>query len=244
MPIIGLTSGFAYETVPPVSPRALRLCRRVGCRAVEINCVGGKAEAERLDDIGLSDVRAFDHVSIHAPCRNTRFADDQATRDLLCRIEKACARLQVDLVVFHPDLIDDWNVFSEFDIPAAIENLDNRKKSYRGVSDLKNAFDKLDCRFVLDINHCFANDPTLKLASEMIEAFRDRLAEIHVSGYQGYHELLYRTKQTKILDAIYNLDAPMIIESACPDPERDARKELNYIKKYFRKKDRRERHWA
>ena len=41
MRIVGFTSGFNYYDIHPASPEVFRLLRDIGCRAVEINCVGG-----------------------------------------------------------------------------------------------------------------------------------------------------------------------------------------------------------
>src|SRR3989339_861897 len=125
--------------------------------------------------------------------------------------------------------------FQDFNIPMAIENLDNNKRAFKAVADIGKIFKLLPkCRFVLDVNHCKANDPSMGLAQDFIDSFKDRIVEIHVSGFRVYHYPIYKTKQTEILDAIHNPNLPMIIESACKS-EQDAKNEIEYIKSYFQK---------
>ena len=82
-------------------------------------------------------------------------------------------------------------------------------------------------RFVLDVNHVFTNDETMRLAEELYERVGRRLAEIHLSGYAGYHEPLHYTKQTKIIAAIRDFNVPVIIESVLSPETLEI--ELRYI---------------
>lgn len=242
---IGFTTGFLYdpsllcgEQEKNISVETIKKCKILKCNAVELNCIGGFYDSSLQDLLSLEkyDLRRFDHVSIHAPCRNARFGNDIKTQYVLQILKKAVRDLNIDLIVFHPDTIDDWTIFKNFEVPIAIENLDNRKSHFRSVSDLKKIFDILPwCKFVLDLNHCKSNDPTMRLAREFIDAFGDRLVEIHISGYQNYHYPLYRTGQVEILNAVHDSGIPMIIESICQNME-DARMEMDYIQEYFNKK--------
>lgn len=82
-------------------------------------------------------------------------------------------------------------------------------------------------RFVLDVNHVFTNDATMRLAQEFYDRVGRRLAEIHLSGYAGYHEPLHYTRQTKIIAAIRDWNVPIIIESELSPATLET--ELKYI---------------
>lgn len=233
---IGLTTGFAYKTINPISTEALNICKRVSPDVVELNCIGGidKGELHFLKNISPSDLKDFEHVSLHAPSSRIIYRNDKETKKILNLLEDAYRRLDVEYVVFHPDTIGDYSAFDDYVFPVAIENLDARKLSGKSVEDLKNIFQTFDCRFVLDINHCFSIDPTLKLAKDLISEFEDRLCGVHISGFKEYHDLLHETKQTEIMEAVADLDVPMVIESRCAD-ETEARKEYDYIQTFFNK---------
>ena len=85
---------------------------------------------------------------------------------------------------------------------------------------------------VLDLGHCKSNDKSLANAREMIEKFRDRIMEIHLSGYVIFHEPLHRTHQDDIIELCRELpDVPIIIESTFEenDTAEDVYNEINYI---------------
>jgi hypothetical protein len=63
--------------------------------------------------------------------------------------------------------------------------MDARKDDARTVAELARYFDALpDARFCFDVAHAQLNDPSLRLAHELLDAFGDRLAEVHVSSIE------------------------------------------------------------
>lgn len=242
---VGFTTGFLYDSSlslehqnQNISKGVIEKCLKFGANAIELNCIGGFYDSSLCDlsHIDPIDLKKFKHVSIHAPCRNALFANDKKTQEVLKILKREARRLNADLIVFHPDTINDWKIFKNFEVPVAIENMDNRKKSFKAVEDLKKVFEFMPwCKFVLDLNHCMTNDPSMKLAYDFINAFADKIEEIHISGYSGYHYPLHKTGQLKILDAVYDSSIPMIIESCCDSLE-DAQMEIWYIKEYFDKR--------
>lgn len=232
---IGFSTGFMYKTINPISKKALDICRSVSTEAIEINCIGGLSEnGEMVTNINSQDLSDFDYVSLHAPSK-IRYVDDRSTRRLLAEIKSVCRTMPVDVVVFHPDLVDCWEVFSEFDIPYGFENMDHRKKFGKSVVDLQHVFSCCDAKFILDLNHCYSIDPTMALAQGFFENFGDRLHEIHLSGFTTYHDLLYETLQDGIMDAIPKRDVPIILESGCKCMV-DVQREYDYVSAYINKK--------
>ena len=67
------------------------------------------------------------------------------------------------------------------------------------------------------------------LAKDFYSKFKDRIAQIHLSGYTGYHDPIFQTKQEEIIKAIQDFEVPIIIESVLA-PE-DLEKERQYILK-------------
>ncbi|MEK9130070.1 MAG: hypothetical protein AAB526_01575, partial [Patescibacteria group bacterium] len=64
-----------------------------------------------------------------------------------------------------------------------------------------------------------------------IKEFKDIIKEIHLSGYEIFHDPLYRTKQAEIIKYCKKLDVPIIIESTFEksDDAEVVAKEYNYI---------------
>jgi len=227
--IIGFSSGCLHKTHDRFVRETFDVFRNLGCNALEI-MFHDFEDAEKLEALSPEDIRGFEYVSLHAPAFE-RIPEGEL-RGVLEKIERACLRLGIDSVVMHPDKFKDWGVISEFAIPLAIENMDNRKESCKNAEDLRKIFEETDARMVLDLNHCFSNDPSMKLADELIEVFQDRIVEIHLSGFETFHDPLFKTRQQEILEKVFDKDILIIIESGCETVE-DAKKEYAYIKEGF-----------
>lgn len=232
---IGFSTGFLHREIGPISSRALEICREVSAKAIEINCIGGIDEkGDELILIKPQALLGFEHVSIHSPSK-VRYGDDNSTCQLLAAIEHVCREIPIHVVVFHPDLVDCWEVLSEFKIPYAFENMDHRKEFGKSILDLKAVFLHCDAKFVLDLNHCYSMNSSMVTARELIEHFGDRLCEVHLSGFTAYHELLCETLQTEIMDALPEKDVPIILEGDCKSVI-DVQREYDYVTAYLRGK--------
>lgn len=207
---LGFSTGCLFESAGTIE--AIGILRASGCRMIElgpriVDHVGGQERAQVTAD----DLAGFDYVSVHAP----KFEYGKpGTAEILNKIGYLNQLRPLDLVVFHPDPVFDFNALEASGLRVGIENMDNRKKSFRTVEELKLVLDRFPkFRLVLDVNHIFTNDPTMKSAPAFFEILGDRIAEYHLSGYKILHDPLFETKQVEILRAIKNKDLPIIVES-------------------------------
>jgi sugar phosphate isomerase/epimerase len=68
---------------------------------------------------------------------------------------------------------------------VVFENMDVAKRFGRSADDLRSVFDRHpDAGFCLDVAHAWTNDPTLQLGHDLVDAFGDRLRQLHVSGIE------------------------------------------------------------
>lgn len=230
---IGISTGILYRSIPSISQQIMNVCGSLCIDAVELGCIRTKSLLE-LPNFTVPDNRSqFNYFSLHAPT-DLIYRDDEETKQVLDVIKKTHKRLHFDLVVIHPDIVKDWSVLEDMSFPIGVENSDWRKDFGKTVEDLEKVFlsNRTDFGFVLDVNHCFTNDRSMKLAEELIAQFSDRLCEIHLSGFTNYHEPISVTQQMEILKAVPFGDIPIIIESVCADEE-EVWKEYNYIKNYL-----------
>ena len=226
---IGFSHGDLFKIHDVYTKENIQLFKDSGCNVIEVNA-HHVHEVERLDSI-LPFINDFAYISMHVPC-DCRYGDNQATREVLRKLENFYIKAKAQLAVVHPDLVDNWEVFKEFKMRWAIENMDDRKEKFKDVNDLSNFFEQHnDWQLVLDVGHCNANDKTMALAYEMILNFQDRIAEIHLSGYEKFHDPLHRTRQLEIINACKKLDVPIIIESVfeLSDGIAGVKKEFDYI---------------
>jgi hypothetical protein len=226
---IGFSHGVLFKLSDVYTPENISLFHDCGCTAIEINCHSAK-EVSQLDSI-LPHLKGFEYISLHMPC-DKPYRNDEQTKQLLKTLANFYRRAGAKLAVIHPDLVEDWGVFDGFPLDWAIENMDDRKEHYKDVTDLKNFFqDHPAWDLVLDVGHCNANDKSMALAADLIAEFKDRIKEIHLSGYEVFHDPLHRTKQTEIIRCCQKLDVPIIIESTFEPSDGTAgvQKEYDYI---------------
>lgn len=228
--ILGFSSGCLYKTHDRLAKETFDIFKSTGANAIEVMCASVD-NISRLLEISLSDLEGFEYVTLHAP--NLGIVSQEDLESALENFEEAQGKFNFKHVVLHPDGIENWEVFSKFNIPWAIENMDQRKESGKDVADMKKVFEELNAKMVLDLNHCYVNDSSMELAQDFVEEFKDRIVEIHLSGFETLHEPLFKTKQKEILGAIYDKNIPIIIESGCETVD-DVKKEYEYVKNHLK----------
>lgn len=232
--LLGFSTGCLHKTHDRLSRETFDVFRKMGCDAIELSCIDIESAAKILG-FSQEDFSGFQHVSIHAPSFDALDPEGvKKYKELLDIFDQAAGKIRIDAVVFHPDEIADWTMFDDRKFPVALENMDWRKERGKYAESMREIFAKKDALMVLDLNHCYTNDPSMRLAQEMNEAFNIRISEIHLSGFEHFHEPLFRTGQTEILESIPKRNLPIIIESVC-DTVEDAEKEFEYVKSFLRK---------
>jgi hypothetical protein len=227
--LLGFSTGCLHKTHDRLASTTFDIFRNLGANAIEIMWHEGE-EYPRLLDIDPRSLECFKYVSIHTPSFE-RFSDAEIVK-MLEALAKAHERIGFRSVVLHPYETMKWAIFRQFDLPFMIENMDWRKDFGKYVESLEDIFMKFDVPMVLDVNHCYTNDPSMRLAYEMVDTLGRRIREIHVSGFEQFHEPIHRTQQTEILEAIPNRNIPIIIESGCDGIE-EAKNELAYVRTWL-----------
>ena len=159
------------------------------------------------------------------------FSIAKCSNRILHKLEKIHHKHNLQNIVFHADIIDDWDWFNSFNkMPLSVENMDKRKNFGKSIKDMGSILDKYDFKLTLGLQHCFENDPTGKLAEDFQEVFEGRVVEYHLSGYdeKEIHYPLFRTKQDEIISWIKDKGLPIIIESPF-DAMGEQSLELKYI---------------
>jgi hypothetical protein len=155
---------------------ALTRARPEGWHALELTAI----TEERLDGLlellpeaPLDD--GFDRLSVHAPVRMT-----SSTGTCVQKLQP----LGFDLIL-HPDVYRGEAAVTGLGPRAVFENMDVVKGFGRSVDDLHEVFETFpQAGFCLDVAHVWTNDPTLRLGQELLDAFGDRLRQVHVSGIE------------------------------------------------------------
>jgi hypothetical protein len=229
--LLGFSTGCLYQTHERLAPETFDVFRKIGANAIELVWSDIHVTSQLLS-IKPEHLEGFEYISVHVPSFDGH--NEVEIAGMLKVLEQAHAQLGFNSIVIHPYETMNWDLFKQFDLPFVIENMDWTKEFGKYVESMQDIFDNLDVPMALDLNHCFTNDPSMLLAQDMVENFKDRIEHIHISGFETMHELLYKTQQQEILTAIPDKSLPIIIESGCETID-DAQKEFDFISSYLKK---------
>jgi hypothetical protein len=192
---------------------ALRLLERHRTGCVELSALRVHELSPLLSCLSDLPLDRYRGISIHAPSAFTADEERRIAADLL-----PVAAARGWRVILHPDAIHDFSVWAAFGDRLAIENMDVRKPIGRTVEELQPVFAHLpQASFCLDVAHVRQCDPSMVEAVRLLEAFGNRLAEIHLSELDAHsrHTRLSRAaiRACRGLSSLIPLAVPVIIES-------------------------------
>lgn len=231
---IGFGSGVFHRIDNTVHGRFSRefmnYFKKGGTKAIELYCLNEEMLDYLLTNANSIDLVGVSHASLHTPDLN--YADNKILNRVLPKIRKLTKKIKLDNILFHVDEGYSWDSFDKYsDMPISIENMDNKATFGKSVEDIKSILDKYNFGLTLDLQHCFVNDKSMKLALDFQEVFKDKIVEYHISGFgkEFLHHPLFETKQDEIITSIKYKNIPIIIESGFGRLG-DQTKELEYIK--------------
>jgi hypothetical protein len=211
---------------------AMEQIRRHRLSAVELSALRLSELRPLVEAIPSLDLHSFHFVFIHAP---SKFDAEEE-----CRVLDHLQPLAENgyHIVAHPDTIfqpDRWIALGD---RLLIENMDKRKPVGRTVRELESYFKKLPlARFCFDIGHARQVDPSMTEAALLVRAFRDRLAEVHISEVNtaSRHDPLsaYAVMAFTSIMALVPEHVPIVIESLIADGQSDIAREVSRVREVF-----------
>lgn len=222
-PPIGFSGGAVARHTPDRD--LLELYRKAGADAVELTLSAEEILQNRVLPSLSNALQAFRWKSVHAPT----LEEPEVREAVLRALREAARRVPLNVIVLHPQ--------TDLDLPRldqdegqllAIENMDRRKLLGHGpefFQDLSRSTQRL--RFVLDLQHAFEHDPTLKLATRIHQAMSPRVSHLHVSGEspgRRHAPLQEATNRGTILRALQTLtpwEHPVLLEGERLGQNRD-----------------------
>jgi sugar phosphate isomerase/epimerase len=236
--LLGFSTGAMFRQIPSVSKEIIDICREIGCNTIELSA---KTDEEVALLKGLIESReslaGFEYVSLHTcPGYGVMYQKDAKSVEILEKLQKAYDRFGCKCLVVHPSEVEDWSVFEKFSFKLAVENMSLDNPSVFFLPEhLESIFEKnKDYKMTFDVKHAFESGGK-KLAEDLYETFKDKIVEIHLSGYnpratKHEHRPLIETRQTEILDFVKDKQhLPIIIESDC-ESAGQMKTEFEYIK--------------
>ncbi len=209
---MGLSTGVAGRG--DAWPVLVRTACAVSTHAVEL----AAHDASELD--GLVAYLAgrprlpFRHVSVHTPIKGMPLGTDAERVAALLTLPAT-----VRTLIAHPDLVVDPEPWRALGRRIVFENMDDRKSAGRTAEELAPLFAALpEAGFCLDIAHAHTNDPTMALASELLDRFRGRLREVHLSSIRAGAHITLTVEDEALFAPVLSRcrDVPWILEAAPP----------------------------
>ena len=192
--------------------RALALLQAHQVKIVELSALRMEELEPLLAALPTLDLESFTFISIHAPSR----FDQRAER----RVVEILGGWEAGNypVVVHPDFVFTPSLWRQLGRRLLIENMDKRKPVGRTVPELGSLFKLLpDAKFCFDIGHARQVDPTMTEATLLLQAFGERLAEVHISEVNtaSRHDPISRnaTSAFQRVARFIPQETPIILES-------------------------------
>jgi len=230
---LGFSTGSLHKLMDRVSIEAISTCRDFGFEVIEL-MLHSVESVDSLKNLKSDDLQGFKYISIHGPSHKVmNTLDSKGHRKVLDGLQECYERLKFDCLVLHPgEWIADWEIFNDYSLPIAFENMDWRHKIASDIPSLKEIFSNKNFKMVLDFNHCYTHDPSMELANKMYKEFKNIIKHFHLSGIKDHNDAhipLYRSQREIIIGALPDSDLPIMLETTFEDME-DARKEVEYVR--------------
>lgn len=167
--------------------KALSMLKGKRTNAIELSSLRESEFFILLDEMDRLDLTQFNYISFHAPSKLVDLTEERLVEKLKRVAEKKWS------IIIHPDIIQNFEVWRKLGKYLCIENMDKRKKIGRTAADLERVFTNLpEASFCFDIAHARQVDPTMIEAFLMIDKFKSRIKQLHISDVnsQSRHEPL------------------------------------------------------
>jgi hypothetical protein len=189
-------------------------------------------------------LKQFQYRSIHLPVIT---GEDRQNNEFLVYphkkldqyinvIKEVAKEVGIQTYILHPDQVMDFDwANQEFGNLLGFENMDNKKKFGRTVSEMEEVFKKCpQANFIFDVNHLYTNDFSMNSASSFYSAFKDRLTHYHISALGKDHDSFTAfPREISILDGVFDMNVPMVHEGykiSYANAKEEHTKILEYIK--------------
>jgi hypothetical protein len=197
---------------------ALEMLANKNANAVELSALRQDELAPLVAELDDLDLSRFQYISFHAPSA----MEQSFERTALELLAQVAARKWP--IIVHPDAMHIPANWASLGDCLCIENMDKRKPIGQTAEDLAKIFEMLpNASLCFDIGHARQVDPTMMEAWSILQSFRGRIKQLHVSevNTQSKHDpislesVLAFQRVAHLLPA----DAPIILESRVEESE-------------------------
>jgi hypothetical protein len=194
----------------------LRILSGTWATAVELSALRQHELQPLVDALPRLPLQRFKHVSVHLPS-----SADPSFEGAILDVTRSLPHHW--LLVVHPNIIRAWERWKALGSRLCIENMDKRKPLGQTARQLDDIFARLnDATFCFDLGHAYQVDPTMSEAVLILQRFKSRLRQLHVSevNSESKHDPLSLETEAAFsrLARLIPADTPAILESRLPRP--------------------------
>jgi hypothetical protein len=182
--------------------------------AVELSALSEKQLVPLKDFLASHPSLTFRYLSIHGPSKDREMDEEALVKELAELAHRA------DVIVMHPDTIEEADRYRGLGRSLVLENMDARKSFGRTQDELAATFGQLpEAGFCFDIAHAWSVDDSMQVANELLDAFGDRLRHVHLSSLSPeLHHIPLTAEDEDLFRPILErcVDVPWILEAPLP----------------------------
>jgi hypothetical protein len=194
-------------------PAIAAAARGVSAHAAELAAHDASELPGLVHFLGERPALPFRYLSVHTPIKGALGSDAERVGAL------TALPSSVRTLIAHPDLVVDAEPWRALGRRVVFENMDDRKAGGRTVAELQELFAAVpEAGFCLDIAHAHTVDPSLRLAARLLDAFRGRLREVHLSSIRGGSHVALTPEDERLFAPVLSRcrDVPWILEARPP----------------------------
>jgi len=172
-------------------------------------------------------LRSLKYVSLHAPPRpkSEKYEESEAVKQLE-HLQMIYKKVKARNIVIHAGVLPPKKILDRFDMHFSVENLSKDVGvSFEKLAQILKAYP--DISLCLDVAHAYSWSE--EETKRIVEKFRDKITEVHVSGHCNGkdHASLQRLSKSfiKSLKPVLTLKVPIILEETIME------KNINLVKK-------------
>ena len=151
--------------------------RAISPFAAEISALSEPELGPLLQFLSEDPPLPFRYLSVHGPAKERQLPETELV-DELRQLPDAVAA-----IVMHPDTMQEPEAYAPLGARLVLENMDARKPVGQTPEQLAELFRVLpDAGFCFDVAHAHSVDPSMSVATELLDAFLPRLRHLHVSS--------------------------------------------------------------
>jgi hypothetical protein len=155
----------------------VRLAADASIMAAELSALSEPELPTLLAWLDERQALPFQWIAAHGPTKQRQMPE----QELIVLLESLTRHVEV--VVLHPDVIEDIALYRALGSKLAIENMDSRKPVGQMAADLEDLFDELpEARLCFDIAHASVVDATMAEGELILDRLGSRLSHVHISS--------------------------------------------------------------